>query len=179
MIDSDGFRANVAIILMNRHGKVFLGKRIRQSSWQFPQGGLNSGELPIEAAYRELHEEAGLYPKDVTILNVTPQWIYYRLPRYLIRRNYPLCIGQKQKWFLFRLNRPDTEIDLFSTSKPEFDDWRWVDYWYPLKQVIHFKKKAYQIALKVLHRSALNELKSQREMNKMTQIDKIEKIEKN
>jgi putative (di)nucleoside polyphosphate hydrolase len=147
VIDNEGYRANVAIVLVNNQGKVFWGKRIRQISWQFPQGGLNAGETPIEAMYRELKEEIGLNPSDVEVLAVTRTWYRYRLPRHLMRRKFPLCIGQKQKWFLLKLKAEDSAINFTSTSKPEFDHWKWVDFWLPTHKVIFFKRQVYRKAM--------------------------------
>jgi putative (di)nucleoside polyphosphate hydrolase len=147
VIDNEGYRANVAIVIVNKKGKIFWGKRIRQHSWQFAQGGLNSGETPIEAMYRELHEEVGLKPHDVEIMACTRTWLRYRLPRFLIRRNFPLCIGQKQKWFLLKMKSEDSAINLQATKKPEFDRWRWVDYWHPVDNVVPFKQQVYRKAL--------------------------------
>jgi 8-oxo-dGTP pyrophosphatase MutT (NUDIX family) len=102
MIDEDGFRANVGIILCNEYNKLFWGHRIGHlDSWQFPQGGINESETPVEAMHRELKEEIGLNPNDVEILGHTMGWIKYRLPQKLIRKNNTKnCIGQKQIWFM-------------------------------------------------------------------------------
>lgn len=151
MIDSDGFRANVGIILANTQGQVLWAKRIGHDSWQFPQGGIDYGETPLDAMYRELHEEVGLYPQHVELLAVTKDWLRYRLPKRYVRTNQePLCIGQKQKWFLLRLDENNTQHIRFDTSKPEFDEWQWVSYWYPLNQVVAFKRGVYQKALQEL-----------------------------
>ncbi|WP_263322443.1 RNA pyrophosphohydrolase [Endozoicomonas sp. Mp262] len=151
MIDSDGFRPNVGIILANHLGQVLWARRIRQDAWQFPQGGINDGETPEQAMYRELYEEVGLQPDDVEILACTRGWLRYRLPRRLIRRDqHPLCIGQKQKWFLLNLLSSDDSIRVDHTSSPEFDGWRWVSYWYPLGQVVSFKREVYRRALREL-----------------------------
>ena len=147
MIDKDGYRANVAIVIFNEQGKVFWAKRNRQPSWQFAQGGLNSGETPLESMYRELYEEVGLYPKDVEIIACTRSWLRYRLPRFLIRRNFPLCIGQKQKWFLLKLKTHESNINLKTSKRPEFDSWKWVDYWYPVTHIVSFKRHVYRQAL--------------------------------
>ena len=104
VIDSDGFRPNVGIILANDVGQVLWARRINQDAWQFPQGGINPHESPEEALYRELNEEVGLEQPDVQILACTRGWLRYRLPQRLVRSNsQPLCIGQKQKWFLLLL----------------------------------------------------------------------------
>ena len=153
MIDTDGFRANVGIILANTKGQVLWAKRIGHDSWQFPQGGIDKGETPLDAMYRELWEEVGLYPHHVQLLAVTQNWLRYRLPkRYVRRGQYPLCIGQKQKWFLLQLDEPNTQHIRFDTAKPEFDHWEWVSYWYPLGQVVYFKRGVYRKALQELAR---------------------------
>lgn len=151
MIDSDGFRANVGIILANTQGQVLWAKRIGHDSWQFPQGGIDRGETPIDAMYRELYEEVGLYPNHVELLAMTQDWLRYRLPKRYVRTNQePLCIGQKQKWFLLHLDEHNTQHIRFDTGKPEFDEWQWVSYWYPLNQVVAFKRGVYQKALQEL-----------------------------
>ncbi len=153
MIDADGFRANVGIILANTQGQVLWAKRIGHDSWQFPQGGIDRGETPLDAMYRELYEEIGLSAHHVEVLAVTRDWLRYRLPKRYVRLGQdPLCIGQKQKWFLLRLDEANTEHIRFDTAKPEFDHWEWVSYWYPLRQVVPFKRDVYQKALQELTR---------------------------
>ncbi len=151
MIDADGFRANVGIILTNTRGQVLWAKRVGHNSWQFPQGGIDNGETPMQAMYRELWEEVGLYPDHVQVLAVTQNWLRYRLPKRYVRHGQkPLCIGQKQKWFLLQLDEKNTEHIRFDSSKPEFDRWQWVSYWYPLNQVVYFKRSVYRRALQEL-----------------------------
>lgn len=150
MIDANGYRLNVGIILANSAGKVFLGKRIKQNAWQFPQGGVDDQEDLDEAVFRELWEEVGLERDKVKIIGHTRQWLKYKLPRKLIRSSKPTCIGQKQKWYLLMLTGEDSDIKLTASVKPEFDDWDWVNYWFPLSQVIHFKREVYRRALKEL-----------------------------
>lgn len=150
-IDTEGFRANVGIILCNGHDSVLLGGRTRQNGWQFPQGGVRVDESAEDAMYRELEEEIGLRPGDVEILGRTRDWLRYRLPDRYIRRNVePLCIGQKQRWFLLRLVGEENRLQLDKTDLPEFDRWRWVDYWRPVKEVIYFKREVYVQALEEL-----------------------------
>jgi putative (di)nucleoside polyphosphate hydrolase len=149
MIDRHGFRLNVGIILSNQEGRLFWGRRTgQQNAWQFPQGGIQDYETLEEAMYRELNEELGLIRDDVKIMGMTRQWLYYRLPKYL-RRHYskPMCIGQKQKWFLLQLTGDEERIRFDLTDSPEFDTWCWVDYWDPLVQVIEFKRGVYKKAL--------------------------------
>ncbi len=147
MIDQDGYRYNVAIVMANQRGQVFWARRIKQNSWQFPQGGVNVGETALAALYRELYEEAGLYPQDVRVLAATPGWLRYQLPDRMQRHDGVGCIGQKQKWFLLQLVAPENVVNLRATQHPEFDRWRWVDYFYPLEQVIPFKRHVYRKAL--------------------------------
>lgn len=151
LIDPDGFRANVGIVLMRRSGEVFLGRRTGGRGWQFPQGGMREGETLEEAVYRELHEEVGLDRADVSLVGRTERWLRYRLPSRYIRRNrHPLCIGQKQRWFLLALAREDARFELELTSEPEFDEWRWASYWEPVREVIYFKRAVYVKALEEL-----------------------------
>ncbi|MFB1011433.1 MAG: RNA pyrophosphohydrolase [Thiopseudomonas sp.] len=151
MIDADGFRPNVGIILANDHGQVLWARRIHQNSWQFPQGGIHPRESAEDALFRELYEEVGLEHQHVEILGCTRGWLRYRLPQRMVRRHsQPVCIGQKQKWFLLRLTGGEDKVRMDLTGKPEFDGWRWVSYWYPLGQVIAFKREVYRRALKEL-----------------------------
>ncbi|MCB1756838.1 MAG: RNA pyrophosphohydrolase [Gammaproteobacteria bacterium] len=151
MIDRDGYRPNVGIILSNAEGQVFWARRIGQNAWQFPQGGIQEQESPEQAMFRELQEETGLHPEHVQIMGVTSDWLKYKLPARYIRKNQrPLCIGQKQMWFLLRMMCNETAVNLQATDKPEFDNWRWVDYWLPSKQVIFFKRQVYREALQQL-----------------------------
>ena len=151
VIDRDGFRANVGIVLMDDAGQLFLGRRSGGKGWQFPQGGVHQGESPEDSLYRELHEEIGLRAEDVSLVGQTDRWLRYRLPKRYVRHDkLPLCIGQKQRWFLLRMNRPDTVFRFDTTGSPEFDRWRWVDYWQPVREVIYFKRQVYVRALQEL-----------------------------
>ena len=151
MIDSEGFRANVGIILTNDQGQVFWARRIGMDAWQFPQGGIKKNESPKTAMYRELREEIGLEPEHVELINSTDDWLRYWLPKRCIRQNRgPLCIGQKQIWYLLKLTADETYLDLSYTSEPEFDSWKWVDFWRPVEEVISFKRQVYRQALKQL-----------------------------
>jgi len=150
MIDVDGFRHNVGIILLNPNGSLFWAKRVNQEAWQFPQGGVQAHETPEETLFRELKEEIGLNEQDVTILGQTRNWLRYRIPERLIRDQEPICIGQKQLWYLLKLETAENAIRFDLCDKPEFDDWKWVSYWYPLRQVVSFKREVYRRALKEL-----------------------------
>ena len=151
MIDAEGFRPNVGIILVNSLGQVLWARRVGQDAWQFPQGGIQQDESPEQAMYRELEEEIGLQSTDVELLAVTRGWLRYRLPRRMIRRNsLPMCVGQKQKWYLLRMLSHDSAVKIDQAEKPEFDGWQWVSYWYPLGQVVSFKREVYRKAMKEL-----------------------------
>ena len=147
-IDADGYRANVGIILANDDGKLLLAGRVGSKGWQFPQGGISDGESARDAMYRELNEEVGLEPEDVELLGETREWLRYRLPKKYLRRNSkPLCIGQKQRWFLLRLKSSEERLRMDLSDSPEFDRWRWVAYWRPVNEVIYFKRRVYAQAL--------------------------------
>jgi putative (di)nucleoside polyphosphate hydrolase len=157
VIDADGYRHNVGIILMNARSRVFWARRAGMDAWQFPQGGIRQDETPEVALYRELHEEVGLSDEDVQIIGCTRDWLSYRLPRHLVRRNsHPLCIGQKQRWYVLRLTGDETRVRLDAGDKPEFDAWRWVYYWRPLREVVAFKRAVYRSALRELAPHALS-----------------------
>ncbi len=152
MIDSDGYRANVGIILSNQHGQLLWARRMGQDAWQFPQGGVNLEETAEQAMYRELWEEIGLNNDDVEIIGATSSWLRYKLPKRMVRRHsQPVCIGQKQKWYLLRLAAEESSVNLQATDSPEFEGWKWVDYWYPVDQVVYFKKRVYRCALQQLN----------------------------
>lgn len=151
MIDTDGYRPNVGIILADSRGRVLWARRVGQSAWQFPQGGIKRNETPEEAVYRELHEELGLYAEDVELVGSTQGWLRYDLPkRYIRRKRKPLCIGQKQRWFLLRFVGRESAVCLDNCAKPEFDSWKWVNYWHPSREVIAFKRDVYRCALREL-----------------------------
>lgn len=151
VIDKAGYRLNVGIVLVNNSGRVFWGRRHGHDAWQFPQGGLHTGETAEVAMLRELHEEIGLERQDIEILGVTKRWLKYKLPKqYLRQGSDPLVIGQKQKWFLLKLVASEQKVRLDLCDSPEFDSWRWIDYHEPQNQVIFFKKQVYTQALKEL-----------------------------
>jgi putative (di)nucleoside polyphosphate hydrolase len=153
MIDRDGYRPNVAIVLCNSRNEVFWGKRIKEHSWQFPQGGIKVGESPEEAMFRELEEETGLLREHVKILGRTRGWLHYTVPTHWVKREWRGSYkGQKQIWYLLRLVGRDHDIRLRASTHPEFDAWRWHDYWVPLDTVIEFKRDVYREALQQLVR---------------------------
>ena len=151
MIDRDGYRPNVGIILCNAKNEVFWGKRIREHSWQFPQGGIDKGESPEQAMYRELYEDVGLQAQHVRILGRTKNWLRYDVPSHWVKREWRNSYkGQKQIWYLLRLTGRDCDVSLRASGHPEFDAWRWREYWVPLETVIEFKREVYRLALNEL-----------------------------
>jgi putative (di)nucleoside polyphosphate hydrolase len=153
MLDREGYRPNVGIVLCNQRNEVFWGKRIREHAWQFPQGGIKHGETPEQAMFRELQEEVGLEPQHVKILGRTRGWLRYEVPAEWLRREWRGHYrGQKQIWFLLRLVGRDCDVHLRANERPEFDAWRWSEYWVPLDSVIEFKRDVYQQALSELAR---------------------------
>lgn len=149
MIDQDGYRANVAIVLLNEQNQVLWCRRVGgQDAWQFPQGGMQRDESELDAMHRELQEEVGLLPHQIDVIGRTQDWLRYDLPDSFVRkRQSPVCIGQKQIWFLLKLTADESAINLNATTPAEFDDWRWVAYDEPSTQVVDFKQAVYQKAL--------------------------------
>jgi putative (di)nucleoside polyphosphate hydrolase len=173
MIDVDGYRPNVGIVLLNADGQLFWARRVNRDGWQFPQGGMRSDETPLEAMYRELEEETGLAPHHVEVIGATRGWLRYRLPsRYVRHHQHPTCIGQKQVWFLLRLVGSEQELRLDACEKPEFDHWRWVDFWYPAAHVVNFKRQVYERALR--HFAPLVEALLSVELGELPQRDRPE-----
>lgn len=152
MIDSKGYRANVGIILYNHEGRLLWARRVGQNAWQFPQGGIAECESPEQAMYRELQEEIGLLPEHVCVISRTSDWVRYRLPKHMVRHHsQPVCIGQKQIWYLLNLQCDESLVTFDSSDQPEFDRWRWINYWHPIREVVSFKRRVYR---QVLHEFA-------------------------
>lgn len=144
------YRSNVGIMMLNEKGYVFVGQRLdnNQNAWQMPQGGIDDGEDPETAAYRELLEETGVKKQDVRFVASSSQWLSYDLPENLI----PILWngkfrGQKQKWFLFKFLGEDRDINI-ATEHPEFSKWKWVSKENLLKGIVPFKKSVYENVLK-------------------------------
>lgn len=148
MIDSEGYRANVAMVVFDARGRVLWARRVGMNAWQFPQGGINRHESAEAAAFRELREEVGLEPRHVELVAATREWLRYDLPkRFIRRRSSPRCIGQKQQWFALRLLGRECDVNLRYGPRPEFDAWRWAGYWDPVREVVDFKQAVYRRAL--------------------------------
>ena len=148
VVDPQGFRLSIGIILVNTDNKLFWARRIGKNIWQFPQGGIAKNETTEEALFRELREEVGLLKQDVKIVDKSKLWVQYLLPAKYIRNDTkPLVIGQRQKWYLLELFCSDKKIQLNNSNHPEFDAWMWADYWYPIENIVFFKKKIYKQVL--------------------------------
>jgi putative (di)nucleoside polyphosphate hydrolase len=145
----NSFRPNVGIIVFNKDKKLLLTKRIKTNIWQFPQGGINKNEKPEEAMYRELYEEIGLSENDVNIISETKDWHKYYLPSYIKNPNKfnKNIIGQRQKYFLLELKSSDEKISFTTSNEQELDEFKWVNYWYPLFKVVAFKQEVYRNVL--------------------------------
>ncbi len=173
MLDQEGYRPNVGIVLIQPNllklqaadpgaekkttvgkgeissDKVFWARRVGgHNAWQFPQGGINDGETAEAAVMRELHEEIGVAKFAVKVLGQTSGWLKYDLPMHMRRNNStPGFVGQKQKWFLLEMLERETPVQMDITDKPEFDAFQWVSYYYPISQVVDFKREVYRSAL--------------------------------
>ncbi len=141
MLDENGYRPGVGMIIRHRNGKILWCKRREIDAWQFPQGGIEPDETPEIAMWRELQEETGLLARHVRLVRTTNQWFYYQFPETL-KMDYK---GQKQIWFLLELLTNDSRINL--TRANEFERWCWVDWWYPLQEIVAFKRETYEKVL--------------------------------
>ena len=138
------YRQGVGIMLLNREGRVFVGRRIDrdEEAWQMPQGGIDKGETPRDAAFRELKEEVGV--DEAEIVAETKGWLQYDLPTSLRSRLWRgRYRGQKQKWFAMRFQGRDSDIDLV-THHPEFNAWPWVPHPRLDALIVPFKRKLYR-----------------------------------
>ena len=142
------YRTNVAIVICNNRSQVLWARRVRHDGWQFPQGGVDENEYVLDAAYRELEEELGLQPNHVRLVMATMDWLTYDIPSRFVRINSKRRLkGQKQKWYLFEFTGDESDFCLDCCDNPEFDDWKWVNYWAPIDRVVSFKRDVYRRAL--------------------------------
>ena len=148
---NEGYRPNVAMVVINSTNKVLICRRKNTKTWQFPQGGIDNGEDIKKAMYRELSEEVGLSKDDVSLVGESEGTITYDIPKTI--RSKVLggkFKGQEQKWFLLKLNKDNCEIKLDNEAFPEFDKYEWVSFWQPLNRIVDFKREAYRKALSEL-----------------------------
>ena len=167
MENKEDYRPNVAIIIVNKAGKILWCRRKDGYGWQFPQGGLDKDESPIDAIYRETQEEVGLEKEDIRIIKENEEWFDYRVPKNRIPKYFRFrnskFIGQTQKWFLAEILCDDSNINLNASSPVEFDKWVWANYWHPIYGGVEFKKKTYRkvlISFLPYYHSCLKELYS-------------------
>ncbi|SNR33016.1 RNA pyrophosphohydrolase [Puniceibacterium sediminis] len=143
------YRPCVGVMLANSRGEVFVGQRIDNdaAAWQMPQGGVDKGEAPQDAALRELWEETGVSADLVTVAAQTEDWINYDLPHELVPRIWKGRFrGQKQKWFLLRFHGADSDVNI-ATDHPEFSEWRWLPTSELVANIVPFKRAVYEQVL--------------------------------
>ena len=145
-MDKKNYRKGVGIVIVNPDGQFFLGKRIGKEAWQFPQGGIDEGESPEDALYRELYEETGLKKDRVEIVTVSNKWLVYHIP-HIFQRSKRQFDGVMQKWFLLKFLGNSEDINLNVTGHAEFDAWKWGDRTTAIDSVIRFKKAVYMSIL--------------------------------
>lgn len=141
------YRPCVGLMLARDDGTVFVGTRIdapvENPAWQMPQGGVDKGEKPLDAALRELWEETGVTSDKVTFVAETEDWLPYELPHDLVPKLWKgRYRGQEQKWFLFRFHGTDADIDI-TTHEQEFSEWKWMDVDTLLGNIVPFKQDVY------------------------------------
>ena len=148
MNEESNYRLNVGLIIVNNYGKVLICKRKNSNQWQFPQGGIDKGESPIEAAKREIFEEVGIKPSKIKVLGKIKDWVKYEIPKELAKKSFKKkgIVGQKQKWFIFKI-KSEACISFVNDPDNEFDDFAWVSYWRPIALIVSFKKEVYRNVL--------------------------------
>ncbi|MDG1948865.1 MAG: RNA pyrophosphohydrolase [SAR86 cluster bacterium] len=148
MNEESNYRLNVGLIIVNNYGKVLICKRKNSNQWQFPQGGIDEGESPMEAAKREIFEEVGIKPSKIKVLGKIKDWVKYEIPKELAKKSFKNkgIVGQKQKWFIFKI-KTEACISFVNDPDNEFDDFAWVSYWRPIALIVSFKKEVYRNVL--------------------------------
>ena len=144
--DDRPYRPCVGIMVLNADGAVFVGSRVdvQGDHWQMPQGGIDRGETPVEAAFREVYEEIGVPRDKLELIRESSQWLHYDLPAALSHRIWKgRYKGQTQRWFAMRFLGVDTDIDL-SLHKPEFNRWQWVSVADLPALIVPFKRDTYE-----------------------------------
>jgi putative (di)nucleoside polyphosphate hydrolase len=147
-MNDKSYRKNVGLIVLNQKNQLLVCRRKDQKTWQFPQGGIDSGESPQAAAFRELFEEVGIHKREVKVVKKSDHWFDYDLPEKYQKRSDTMrkFKGQTQKWFMFKANT-ELNVSLCNDVQQEFVDYKWVSFWYPLSHIVLFKKDVYQNVL--------------------------------
>ena len=148
-----GYRKGIGIVLANQLGQVLLARRNDMvDQWQLPQGGIDAGEQPHQAMFRELKEELNVAESHATIIAKTCTFLRYRFPKTMPDPNQLAqeFAGQELMFFLLRFHGPDSQIDVCGVEHAEFDSWSWVDYWKPVESIVAFKRDMYRRALSEL-----------------------------
>jgi putative (di)nucleoside polyphosphate hydrolase len=143
------YRLNVGVMLTNGRGEVFVGQRLDSeiAAWQMPQGGIDEGEEPLEAALRELTEETGVTPDLIDVIAITDDWVTYDLPHHIVPRIWKGRFkGQKQKWVLMRFNGTNDQINI-EVDHQEFSEWRWLPANELVANIVEFKRPVYEQVL--------------------------------
>ncbi len=141
------YRKGVGMVIVNHDNQYFLGKRIGANAWQFPQGGIDEGETPKDALFRELYEETGIQRDKVELIDTSKKWLVYHIP-HVFQRSNKRYDGAMQKWFLLRfIGNDNNDINLNAFDHAEFDAWKWGDQKTAIKSVVKFKKKVYESIL--------------------------------
>jgi putative (di)nucleoside polyphosphate hydrolase len=147
-IDSLPYRRCVGLVLLDRTGRIFAGQRIdapdpAKAAWQMPQGGIDDGEAPDQAALRELAEETGITADKVEIIRESRDWLPYDLPRHLVPKLWNGRFrGQKQRWFAIRFHGTDADVNIH-TDTPEFRVWTWMEHSELIDHIVPFKRDTY------------------------------------
>ncbi len=149
MINPLPYRLGVGLVIVNSQSQIFTGRRLDSTkAWQMPQGGIDGNEIPLEAAYREMYEETGIEKCKVTLIKQSKNWHRYDLPIELQEKFWGGRFrGQSQKWFLFRFNGSDKDVNI-ETKDREFSDWKWSKETDMLASIVPFKKNLYRSVLK-------------------------------
>ena len=148
------YRACVGIALFNSNGDVFVGERTdTPGAWQMPQGGIDSGEEPLDAGYRELYEETGVRKDQVELLELSPIVTQYTFPKDI--KGHPIYnshLGQRQNWVAFRFKGDDSDVDIFAHDEKEFSQWRWTPLPSIVDTIVEFKKETYSQVIEMFQK---------------------------
>lgn len=151
------YRAGVGMVIFNRDGNILVAERIHNpGAWQMPQGGIDEGEAPESAVFREMEEEIGT--RNAEIIAMMDEWIFYDFPAHTAHKIWGgKYLGQRQKWIALRFLGDDAEIRLDAHSEPEFTRWQWIPLCDLLSYVVHFKRAIYERVMKEFEQYAVKD----------------------